>query len=138
MKNLLPLEAELSSFFLNNLPAFPIPTRDFLVGLLPYVASGFALFFLVYVAVSSGLLTGFIAFSSMRSLLWHTAGVTASALALMAFSPLRNRLRQGWVLLYYAQLGVVMLMLLSLNLTGLIIAGFAGFWVLFQVRERYI
>lgn len=138
MKNLLPLEAELSGFFLNNLPAFPAQTRDYLVELLPYATVGCALLFLVYLSVSSGLLTGYIAVSSVRSLLWHAAGATASVLALMAFSPLRNRLRQGWGLLYYAHWGVVVLMLFSLSLTGLIIVGFAGFWVLFQVRERYV
>jgi uncharacterized integral membrane protein len=138
MKDLLPLEAELSGFFLNSLPAFSAAAREYVVNVLPYAAVGTALLFLLYAALSSGLLSGYVSVGSVRYLLWYAAGTTASVLALMAFSPLRNRLRQGWRLLYYAQWSVVGVMLLSLSVSGLLLMGFAGFWVMFQVREKYI
>ncbi|MNL75234.1 hypothetical protein D3C87_2010030 [compost metagenome] len=56
---------------------------------------------------------------------------------LMAFSPLKARKRAGWNLLYYALLVGLISNLIQLSILGFIIGGIIGFWVLFQIREKY-
>ena len=57
---------------------------------------------------------------------------------LMAFNPLKARKRAGWNLIYYAMLLSLLSNLIQLNIIGALIGGIIGFWVLFQIREKYI
>ena len=76
--------------------------------------------------------------SSWQYYLGIIGGAIAAVLYLMAFTPLRNRRKKGWDLLYYAFLLNMVIALLQFNILGLIIGFLIGGWILFQVRPKYV
>lgn len=144
MESKLPLEKELEPIFLQKFPPFPDTVKEFIaqygpyiililsvigvMGLLTALGVGGALFGMGGAAVGIG-------FNYYISI---ALGIVTLVMYLMAFSPLKARKRAGWNLLYYALLIGLVSNLVQLSIFGFIIGGLIGFWILFQIREKYI
>lgn len=143
MESKLPLEKELEPIFLQKFPPFSESVKEFLVQYGPYII------LILSVIGVLGLLTalgvgGAIFGAGGASIgigfnfyLGIALGIITLVLYLMAFSPLKARKRAGWNLLYYALLIGLVSNLIQLSIFGFIVGGLIGFWVLFQIREKY-
>jgi TM2 domain-containing membrane protein YozV len=143
MEQKLLLEKELEPIFLGKFPEFPEEVKEFLVRYGPYLMLVAALIKLLDLLtmlglglVTRGLLVGA---GGGSPALW--AGAVLSGLVLviylLAFSPLKDRKKAGWRLLYYALLLNLLSSLIQLQILILLIGGAIGFWVLFQIRAKY-
>jgi hypothetical protein len=144
MKSGLIFEKELEPIFLGKFPPFPEDVKEFMVKYGPFfilVSAIFMLFGLLTafgigsVALGTGMIPyggGFYMYAGLM------IATVIMIMYLMAFSPLRARKRAGWNLLYYALILSLVSSLLQLALFSFIISGLLGFWVLFQIREKYI
>lgn len=144
MKPGLILENELEPIFLGKFPPFPENVKEFLVKYGPYVMLVGAIFTLFGLLAAFGIGTaalgvGMIAYGGgFNMYVGLLIATVIMVMYLMAFSPLRARKRAGWNLLYYALILSLISNLLQLALFAFIIGGVLGFWVLFQIREKYI
>ncbi len=145
MNESLPLEKELAGIFKDKLPAFPEEIKELLVKIAPWLALIGVIFgalgFLAAVGVGSFISVGSIGVGAYGSLWAYWISIIAlgvvTVIYILAFSPLRARQRKGWALLYYALLVNLLSSLLTFSIIGLLIGGFLGFWILFQIREKY-
>ncbi|MCF2443043.1 hypothetical protein L0657_03665 [Dyadobacter sp. CY345] len=138
------LENELEPIFLGKFPPFPDDIKEFLVKYGPYLILFIAIFMLFGLLTAFGIGTaaigiGVVAYGSgfMMYISLFIATIIA-VMYLMAFTPLRARKKAGWNLMYYALLLSLISSLVQLALLSAIISGLIGFWVLFQIREKYI
>ncbi|MCE7065736.1 hypothetical protein [Dyadobacter sp. CY326] len=144
MQSNLPLEKELEPIFLQKFPPFSDTVKEFLVQYGPYiilVLSIIGIFGLLTALGIGGAALGLGAVSvgiGFNFYLSIALGIVTLIMYLMAFSPLKARKRSGWNLLYYALLVGLVSNLIQLSILGAIISGVIGFWVLFQIREKYI
>lgn len=144
MEPKLILEKELEPIFLEKFPAFPENVKEGIVQYGPYVMIVLAIIGLMGILTAFGL--GGVAFSigavAYGGGFNFYVGIILATIILimyvMAFSPLKARKKSGWNLIYYALLLSLISNLLDLNLIGAIIGGVIGFWVLFQIRSKYI
>jgi hypothetical protein len=143
MNSNLPLEKELEPIFLQKFPPFSEEIKEFLVRYGPYiilVLSIIGVFGLLTAlgiggaALGLGAVAPGIGFNFYLSIV---LGILTLIMYLMAFSPLKARKRSGWNLLYYALLIGLVSNLIQLFILGALISGVIGFWVLFQIREKY-
>jgi len=138
------LENELEPIFLGKFPPFPDDVKEFLVKYGPYLILISAIFMLFGLLTAFGVGTaaigiGVIAYGSGFMMYIALFIVTIIAVIyLMAFTPLRARKKAGWNLMYYALLLSLLSSLIQLAIFSAIISGVLGFWVLFQIREKYI
>lgn len=138
------LENELEPIFLGKFPPFPDDIKEFLVKYGPYLILFGAVFMLFGLLAAFGIGTAAIGIGVMAygsGFMMYIALFITTIIAivyLMAFSPLRARKKAGWNLLYYALLLSLLSSLIQLALLSAIISGVIGFWVLFQIRDKYI
>ncbi|PWJ59238.1 hypothetical protein CLV98_10270 [Dyadobacter jejuensis] len=143
MESKLPFENELEKIFLGKFPAFPENVKEGLVKYGPYVMLFFTVIGLFGLLGALGIGGAAIGMAGMSyGIGYHfyvgiITGIITMLLYLMAFNPLRNRKRAGWNLLYYAMLLSLLGSLLQVNIFSFIVGGALGFWVLFQIREKY-
>jgi hypothetical protein len=144
MKSGLILENELEPIFLGKFPPFPENVKEFLVRYGPYFILVGAIFTLFALLAAFGIGTAAVALGSVAygGVFYMYVGLTLSTIMmvmyLMAFTPLRARKRAGWNLMYYALLISLVSSLIQMALFSAIVGGIIGFWVLFQIREKYI
>lgn len=144
MEPKLLLEKELEPIFLEKFPTFPDNIKEGIVEYGPYVLlvlsviSLFGLFTALGVGTVAIGLSGMPPGTGFSFYISVISAIITVVLYLMAFSPLRARKKAGWNLLYYALLINLLSNLILLHLFGVIISGLIGFWVLFQIREKYI
>jgi hypothetical protein len=143
MEPKLILEEQLEPVFLNKFPAFPENVKEGLAQYGPYVMLVLAVLGVFGLLTAFGLGTAAIGigaaaygggFNFYVGILFSAAILV---MYLMAFTPLKARKRAGWNLIYYALLISVASNLIQLNIIGALIGGVIGFWILFQVREKY-
>ncbi|SEI77886.1 hypothetical protein SAMN04487995_2170 [Dyadobacter koreensis] len=138
------LENELEPIFLGKFPPFPDDVKEFLVKYGPYFILVAAVFMLFGLLAAFGIGTaaigiGVVAYGS--GFMMYIGLLIAAIIAiiyLMAFSPLRARKKAGWNLMYYALILSLLSSLIQLALLSVLIGGVLGFWVLFQIRDKYI
>jgi len=138
------LENELEPIFLGKFPSFPDDVKEFLVKYGPYFILVAAVFMLFGLLAAFGIGTaaigiGVVAYGS--GFMMYIALLIATIIAiiyLMAFSPLRARKKAGWNLMYYALILSLLSSLIQLAFLSVIVGGVLGFWVLFQIRDKYI
>lgn len=143
MEPKLVLEKELEPVFLEKFPAFPEGLKEGIAQYGPYVILVLSIIGIVSLLTAFGVGTavgiGSVGYGVGFS---FYVGIVFSVLTLiiylMAFNSLKARKRAGWNLMYYALLLSLVGSLIQLNIIGAIISGLIGFWVLFQVREKYI
>lgn len=144
MEPKLLLEKELEPIFLEKFPAFPDHVKEGIAQYGPYVILVLAVLGLLGLLTAFGLGSaalgvGVAAYGGGFS---FYIGIALAAITMilyvMAFSPLRARKRAGWNLIYYALLLGLVGSLIQLNIIGLIISAVVGFWILFQVREKFV
>jgi hypothetical protein len=144
MKSGLILENELEPIFLGKFPPFPEDVKEFIVKYGPFFLLVSAIFMLFGLLTAFGVGTAALGISMMAygSGFYMYFGLIIATIIMvmyfMAFTPLRARKRAGWNLLYYALIISLVSNLLQLALFAFIIGGLLGFWVLFQIREKYI
>jgi hypothetical protein len=144
MESKLPLEKELEPVFLGKFPPFSDTVKEFLVQYGPYFILVFSIIGVFGILAAIGIVgagAGMGALSvgmGFNVYISIALGVVTLVLYLMAFSPLKARKRAGWKLLYYALLLGLISNLIELHVIAFIIGGLIGFWVLFQIREKYI
>jgi len=143
MESKLLLEKELEPIFLQKFPPFSESVKEFLVQYGPYIILVLSVIGVLGLLTALGLggavlgmggVTAGIAFNAYVGI---AIGIVTLVMYLMAFSPLKARKRAGWNLLYYALLLGLISNLIQLYLLGFIVGGLLGFWVLFQIREKY-
>lgn len=135
--NTLPLEKELEPIFLKQLPQFPDTVKDLLVKIAPFLAIFvvvFSVFGVGILALISPLAWFSVSFIYGFGMIFLLISVVLNALAI---SPLFGQKKQGWKLMYYAQFVATIHSLCMGTWFGALIGAFIGFWILFQVRERY-
>jgi len=143
MKSGLILENELEPIFLGKFPPFPEDVKEFIVKYGPFFILVSAIFMLFGLLTAFGIGTAAIGTGMIPygSGFYMYAGLMIAtiimAMYFMAFSPLRARKKAGWNLLYYALLLSLISNLLQLALFSFIVSALLGFWVLFQIREKY-
>jgi len=137
----LVLEKELKPIFLEKFPSFSDNVKELIVQYGPYVlAVGAILGLLQVFRIFSygGALLGADTFVAVNYYVSIITLVITSVLYLMAFTPLKARKQAGWNLLYYAVLVGLAGNILQLSIIGAILSGIIGFWVLFQIRDKYV
>ena len=143
MESRLILENELEPIFLGKFPPFPDNVKELLVQYGPYLILIGAILGLLGLLTAFGIGTAAlgIGMASYGSGFSFYVGIVLATVMmimyLMAFSPLRARKKAGWNLMYYALLLSLISSLLQLAILSVIIGGVLGFWVLFQIRDKY-
>lgn len=144
MESRLILENELEPIFLGKFPPFPDNVKELLVQYGPYLILIGAILGLLGLLTAFGIGTAAlgIGMASYGSGFSFYVGIVLATVMmimyLMAFSPLRARKKAGWNLMYYALLLSLISSLLQLAILSVIIGGVLGFWVLFQIRDKYV
>ncbi|GGC00330.1 hypothetical protein [Dyadobacter sediminis] len=144
MESKLPLERELEPVFLQKFPPFSEQVKEFVVQYGPYFILILSVLGLVGLFTAFGIMgavSGMGSVSTAFGISFYlniALGVFVLIMYLMAFSPLRARKRSGWNLLYYALLIGLISNMVQLNILVAIVSGVLGFWILFQIREKYI
>ena len=144
MESRLILENELEPIFLGKFPPFPDNVKELLVQYGPYLILIGAVLGLLGLLAAFGIGTAAIGIgmASYGGRFSFYVGIVLAIVMmimyLMAFSPLRARKRAGWNLMYYALLLSLVSNLLQMAILAVIIGGVLGFWVLFQIRDKYV
>jgi hypothetical protein len=143
MESKLLLEKELEPIFLEKFPPFSENVKEFLVTYGPYfilILSIIGVFGLLmaFGIGSAALGMGAVPGIGFNFYLGVGLGIITLIMYIMSFNPLRARKRAGWNLIYYAVMIGVLSSLIQLNLFAAIIGAVLGFWILFQIREKYV
>jgi hypothetical protein len=135
--NTLPLEKELEPIFTKQLPSFPDNIKDLLVKIAPFLAIIGVVFGVLGVGLGA-LLSPFAWFSG--SLIYGIGMVflvIMIALEGLAIPGLFAQKKEGWKYMYYAQFVSAIFNLCMGSWISGILGAFIGFWILFQIREKY-
>lgn len=154
------LEAYLEEMFVKKVPALPDGVKKFVVEYIPYLSlfggliSFLSAYWLWQWAHAVNYLTvhyGIPATTTSRMSIWVWLSVGVSIVQgiiyFRAYSPLKNRKKAGWNLLFYASL-----LYIAYALVGIFITSYGGFsnfigsligtaislYFLFQIREKYL
>jgi hypothetical protein len=142
MEQKLMLENEIGGVF-KNFPPFPDNVKEILVKIAPYLAmigvffGGLALLAVLGIGGSFGNIGAMAYGSSVQYYIAMAILAGQLALYVLAITPLMKRQKKGWDLMYYSQLLGLVSNLITLSIIGFIISFVIGFWILFQVREKY-
>ncbi len=143
MEPKLLLEKELEGIFLLKFPAFPEELKEGIAKYGPYVSLILAILGLIALLGVGGLGSVFFGLGGgtygvgFKFYISIIVGIITSIMYIMAFTPLKARKKSGWNMLYYATLVTLVGSLIQLQILSLIIGGIIGFYILFQVREKY-
>jgi hypothetical protein len=135
--NTLPLEKELEPIFTKQLPSFPDNVKDLLVKIAPFLAIISVVFGVLGVGFGA-LFSPFVWFSG--SLIYGIGMVfliIMVALEGLAIPGLFAQKKDGWKYMYFAQFVSVIYSLCMGSWISGILGAFIGFWILFQVKEKY-
>lgn len=154
------LEAYLEGLFVKKVPALPNGVKKFVVEYIPYLSlfgglmSFLSAYWLWQWAHAVNYLTTYYGIpatttSRMSIWVWVSVGVSIvqGILYLRAYSPLKDRKKAGWNLLFYASILYV-----AYAFVGIFISNYGGFstfvgsligaaislYFLFQIREKYL
>jgi hypothetical protein len=138
-KSLPDIEDRLNNLF-KKAPSLPHEIKNLMVqygpylillgGVLGILASGWLNFFII------GFTPKLLEVSLINYYLQIILNIIASVILLFAFKPLLEKKQQGWRMLFYLNLLEVVILIFTVNLSGLLIS-LLGFYLLFQVREKY-
>ena len=135
--NTLPLEKELEPIFTKQLPAFPDNIKDLFVKIAPFLA-----IIGVIIGVSGvGFLALFSPFAWFSGSLIYGIGMIFLLLMVildaLAIPGLFAQKMAGWKYMYYAQFLNLIYSLCMGNWISGLLGAFIGFWILFQIKEKY-
>ena len=135
--NTLPLEAELEPIFTKQLPAFPENIKDLFVKIAPFLA----IISVVFGVFRVGLTAIFSPFAWFAESFIYGIGVIFLLIMVvlkgLAIPELFAQKKKGWTLMYYARLVSIIHSLCMGSWISGIIGAFIGFWILFQIKEKY-
>jgi hypothetical protein len=135
--NTLPLEKELEPIFTKQLPAFPDNVKDLFVKIAPFLAIIGVVFGVLGVGVGA-LFSPFAWFSGSFiygiGMIFLIVMIVLEGLAIPGLFAVK---KEGWRYMYYAQFVSVVYSLCMGNWFSAILSAFIGFWILFQIKEKY-
>jgi len=145
-EQLTSLEGLLEGYFVKQAPAMPVGLKDFLVAFAPYLS-------ILGVAIAvPGLFTlfGLIGFGSAlmpaavlgsvflpQIILSIALAIPSLILQIMAIPGLFAKTQTGWRFMFWAQLFSIVSQVIQFNIIGIILGVVLGFYILFQVKDRY-
>ena len=135
--NTLPLEKELEPIFTKQLPAFPENIKDLFVKIAPFLAIIGVVFGVLGVGITA-ILSPFAWFSG--SIIYGIGMIFLVIMVVLEGLSIPGLFAQkmdGWKYMYYAQFVSVIYNLCMGNWISGIFGAFIGFWILFQIREKY-
>jgi hypothetical protein len=135
--NSLPLEKELEPIFTKQLPPFPDNIKDLFVKIAPFLA----IISVVFGVLGAGLGTLLSPFAWFAGSFYYGIGmiflIAMVILQALAIPSLFNLKKDGWRYMYYAQfISAIYNLCMGHWFSGLI-GAFIGFWILFQIKEKY-
>lgn len=135
--NSLPLEKELEPIFTKQLPPFPDNIKDLCVKIAPILA----IIGVVLGVLGTGLGVLFSPFAWFSGSILYGIGIVFLVIMVilnaLAIPGLFNQKMEGWKYMYYAQLVNIVYHLCTGTWISGLIGAFIGFWILFQIREKY-
>lgn len=135
--NSLPLEKELEPIFTKQLPPFPDNIKDLCVKIAPILA----IIGVVFGVLGTGLGVLFSPFAWFSGSVLYGIGIVFLVIMVvlngLAIPGLFNQKMEGWKYMYYAQLVNIVYHLCTGTWISGLIGAFIGFWILFQIREKY-
>jgi hypothetical protein len=135
--NTLPLEKELEPIFTKQLPAFPENIKDLFVKIAPFLA----IIGVVFGVLGVGLTALFSPFAWFAGSFIYGLGMIFLLIMVildaLAIPGLFAQKMQGWKYMYYAQFVSLIYSLCMGNWFSGILGAFIGFWILFQIKEKY-
>ena len=135
--NTLPLEKELEPIFTKQLPAFPENIKDLFVKIAPFLAIIGVVFGVLGVGITA-ILSPFAWFSG--SIIYGIGMIFLVIMVVLEGLSIPGLFAQkmdGWKYMYYAQFVSVIYNLCMGNWISRIFGALIGFWILFQIREKY-
>lgn len=143
-KSLVSLEEKIMSFF-KSLPKLPKEFVDFIVNIGPYLVLIGGIFsvlaLLTLFSVGSFLFYVASPFVGIRSFSFYFSiigSVIAGLMMITSFTDLKNKKLLGWRLVFWAENISVLFNLISLNLFGAVISALISWYILSQIKERYV
>ena len=133
----LPLEKELEPIFTKQLPAFPDNIKDLFVKIAPFLAIIGVVFGVLGVGITA-ILSPFAWFSG--SIAYGIGMIFLLIMVVLEALSIPGLFAQkivGWKYMYYAQFVSIIYSLCMGNWISGIIGAFIGFWILFQIKEKY-
>ncbi len=137
----------LEDIFLKKAPVLPKGFVDFIVGVLPILTLIIAVFSLVAVLGFVGVVTGVhimysaLSFGLGQSTIFLLVDTLLmlfiTYLSFKAYKPLSKKQKKGWYLMYYVTMLGLVFDIVMFDWVNLIISGLVGFYLLFQIKERY-
>ncbi len=135
--NSLPLEKELEPIFTKQLPPFPDNIKDLFVKIAPFLA----IISVVFGVLGAGFGSLFSPFAWFEGSFIYGIGmiflIVMVALNALSIPGLFNQKKDGWKYMYYAQFVRVIYSLCLGSWFGGLVGAFIGFWILFQIKEKY-
>ena len=141
------LEALLDEYLVRKAPfALPENAKEIIVKISPYIVLILVILSLPIILAVFGLtafltpfavLGGYTASAGALALVAGLLTLVAVILELMAVSGLFRRTRKGWRLVFYATLVSLVSSLLALNIVSGLIGALIGWYILFQVKDKY-
>jgi hypothetical protein len=135
--NALPLEKELEPIFTKQLPAFPDNIKDLFVKIAPFLA----IIGVVFGILGVGLTALFSPFAWFAGSFIYGLGMIFLLIMVildaLAIPGLFAQKMQGWKYMYYAQFVSIIYSLCMGSWISGILGAFIGFWILFQIKEKY-
>lgn len=131
----------LEDFFM-KFPSLPKGGRDFLVKLAPMFALVFGVLGILFSIGGLGIVGVLSPFMMMGgysggSLLSVLAYLVSSVLMVVAFSGLRKKKLQGWMMLFWSEVVSFVGALLALSLIGGVVGAVISFYLLYQIKSYY-
>ena len=130
---------ELIETFHRPLPHLPFRARRGLVRIMPYVALGGAIVYVVSGIVPNIIPPFFVTVKQdfiLNGLLLRLAAMLTGVILVYASNPLKSRKRKGWDSLWFISIFQVFFGLLTLHMSGILIV-VAMWYVLFEVKSEY-
>jgi hypothetical protein len=142
------LEAMLDTYMVTKAPfALPAELKEFIVKVSPYLIIVFAILALPLIFGAMGLTAVLSPYAMMgggwgfgwgfRSIISLAVAVITLVIEVMAVPGLFKRTHGAWRLVFYASIVSLVGSLLSFNIIGGIIGAIIGWYILFQVKDKY-
>ncbi len=137
------LESLLDDYLGKKAPALPENIKDTLVSIAPYLAivgiviSVPAILALLGIGAMFGPLVGYGLHYSFLYIVGIITLAISMVLEALAVPGLFKRAKSAWTLMYYSSLVGVVANLLQGSLSGAIIGGLIGLYVVFQLKPKY-
>lgn len=139
------LEAHLDLYMVQKAPfALPAEAKDLIVKISPYLVIIVAVFAIPALLAALGLSAVLAPVAALGGHVWGLGAILSLVVAiatlgleLMAVPGLFKRTKGAWRLVFYASIVSLIGSLVSFNIVGGLVGALIGWYILFQVKDRY-